>query len=248
MMKAAEIARKNQIPYFGICYGFQWAVVEYARNVAGLTNADSTAGPRVFSPGATVVSTACAFQPGGGGCGYGSYRIAFGSRASPAAEKMMPAITSRCWSSDSAAVDFATCAAPVFLATSRTVRVAPFAVRLVWTTATTTRPGKARASSWMANGFREREMAPAPRPCTLITASNRRPCGGTSRRSVGSAIARFRLSGAPRCAADAAVGASPTVRKTTRGATLQRRDSTPRDDVLRRARLGQRGLRSGEPR
>jgi CTP synthase len=42
MMKAAEIARHRQTPYFGICYGFQWATVEYARNVAGLADADST--------------------------------------------------------------------------------------------------------------------------------------------------------------------------------------------------------------
>jgi CTP synthase len=42
MMKAAEIARDRRIPYFGICYGFQWATVEFARNVAGLTDADST--------------------------------------------------------------------------------------------------------------------------------------------------------------------------------------------------------------
>src|SRR3954452_18634181 len=42
MMKAAEVARERKIPYFGICYGFQWATVEFARNVAGLTDADST--------------------------------------------------------------------------------------------------------------------------------------------------------------------------------------------------------------
>jgi CTP synthase len=42
MMKAAQIARERKIPYFGICYGFQWATVEYARNVAGLKDADST--------------------------------------------------------------------------------------------------------------------------------------------------------------------------------------------------------------
>ncbi len=42
MMKAAEIARERGIPYFGICYGFQWAAVEYARHVAGLADADST--------------------------------------------------------------------------------------------------------------------------------------------------------------------------------------------------------------
>jgi CTP synthase len=42
MMAAAEFARTRKIPYLGICYGFQWAVVEYARNVCGLEGADST--------------------------------------------------------------------------------------------------------------------------------------------------------------------------------------------------------------
>jgi CTP synthase len=42
MMAAAEFARRNRVPYFGICYGFQWAVVEFARNVVGLNEADST--------------------------------------------------------------------------------------------------------------------------------------------------------------------------------------------------------------
>jgi CTP synthase len=42
MMKAAEFARTHQVPYFGICYGFQWATVEFARNVCGLEGADST--------------------------------------------------------------------------------------------------------------------------------------------------------------------------------------------------------------
>ena len=42
MMEAARIAREQRIPYFGICYGFQWAAVEFARNVCGLAEADST--------------------------------------------------------------------------------------------------------------------------------------------------------------------------------------------------------------
>jgi CTP synthase len=42
MMKAAEFARTRGVPYFGICYGFQWATVEFARNVCGLEGADST--------------------------------------------------------------------------------------------------------------------------------------------------------------------------------------------------------------
>jgi CTP synthase len=42
MMRAAEVARARRIPYLGICYGFQWAAVEFARNVCGLAQADST--------------------------------------------------------------------------------------------------------------------------------------------------------------------------------------------------------------
>ncbi|MFN8062533.1 MAG: CTP synthase [Vicinamibacterales bacterium] len=42
MMRAAEIARTRGIPYFGICYGFQWAAVEFARNVCHIADADST--------------------------------------------------------------------------------------------------------------------------------------------------------------------------------------------------------------
>jgi len=42
MMKAAEYARQHRVPYFGICYGFQWATVEFARNVCLLDGADST--------------------------------------------------------------------------------------------------------------------------------------------------------------------------------------------------------------
>jgi CTP synthase len=42
MMKAAEYAREHSVPFFGICYGFQWATVEYARHVCGLDGADST--------------------------------------------------------------------------------------------------------------------------------------------------------------------------------------------------------------
>jgi len=42
MVAAAEYARKTGTPYFGICYGFQWAVTEFARNVCGLAGASST--------------------------------------------------------------------------------------------------------------------------------------------------------------------------------------------------------------
>lgn len=39
---AAKTAREHKIPYLGICFGMQLAVVEYARNVLGLTAASST--------------------------------------------------------------------------------------------------------------------------------------------------------------------------------------------------------------
>jgi CTP synthase len=42
MVRAAEWARKNQIPYFGICLGMQIMVIEWGRNVLGWQDADST--------------------------------------------------------------------------------------------------------------------------------------------------------------------------------------------------------------
>ena len=39
---AAGFARKNKIPYFGICLGMQIAVIEFARNIAGLKDANSS--------------------------------------------------------------------------------------------------------------------------------------------------------------------------------------------------------------
>ncbi len=41
-MKAVEFARVNKIPYLGICLGMQLAVTEYARNVLGKLDANST--------------------------------------------------------------------------------------------------------------------------------------------------------------------------------------------------------------
>ena len=39
---AARFARERKIPYFGICFGMQMAVIEAARNMAGLSKAGST--------------------------------------------------------------------------------------------------------------------------------------------------------------------------------------------------------------
>ncbi|MFA4993406.1 MAG: CTP synthase [Candidatus Omnitrophota bacterium] len=41
-IKAIKFARENKIPFLGICLGMQCAVIEFARNVCGLTTANST--------------------------------------------------------------------------------------------------------------------------------------------------------------------------------------------------------------
>ena len=41
-IKAATFARTKDVPYFGICFGMQMAVVEAARNLAGIENASSS--------------------------------------------------------------------------------------------------------------------------------------------------------------------------------------------------------------
>jgi CTP synthase len=47
MVRAIRYARENKVPYFGICLGMQTLVIEFARNVCGLEQADSTE----FNPG-----------------------------------------------------------------------------------------------------------------------------------------------------------------------------------------------------
>ena len=54
-IKAAQYARENNIPYLGICLGMQMAVIEAARNLAGISDAgseefDHEAGGKRFTP------------------------------------------------------------------------------------------------------------------------------------------------------------------------------------------------------
>ena len=42
MLVAIRYAREAKVPYFGICLGMQTLVIEFARNVCGLANANST--------------------------------------------------------------------------------------------------------------------------------------------------------------------------------------------------------------
>jgi CTP synthase len=41
-IECIRYARQNKVPYLGLCLGFQMAVIEYARNVCGLSDANST--------------------------------------------------------------------------------------------------------------------------------------------------------------------------------------------------------------
>ena len=41
-IRAARFARERQVPYFGICFGMQMAVIEAARNLCGIEDANST--------------------------------------------------------------------------------------------------------------------------------------------------------------------------------------------------------------
>ncbi|MDR7517265.1 MAG: CTP synthase [Armatimonadota bacterium] len=41
-VKAIRFARERKVPFLGICYGMQWAVVEFARHVCGLEGANTT--------------------------------------------------------------------------------------------------------------------------------------------------------------------------------------------------------------
>lgn len=55
-IKAAEYARKHNIPYFGICYGMQMAVIEAARNLCGIKDAGSSEFKKTTTPVIGVMS------------------------------------------------------------------------------------------------------------------------------------------------------------------------------------------------
>ena len=60
MLNAIRYARENNVPYFGICLGMQTACIEFARNVCGLNDANSSE----FDPAArTASSTNSASSP-----------------------------------------------------------------------------------------------------------------------------------------------------------------------------------------
>ena len=85
-IKAVRYARENKVPFFGICLGLQCAVIEFARNVAGLDGANSSE----FDPSSPfpVVDILAGQDLGalGGTMRLGSYpcRLSEGSKAAAA--------------------------------------------------------------------------------------------------------------------------------------------------------------------
>jgi len=50
-IKTIQYCRENKIPYFGLCYGMQMAVVEFARNICGLADANTAEiNPKTTNP------------------------------------------------------------------------------------------------------------------------------------------------------------------------------------------------------
>lgn len=74
-IKAARYARENKVPYFGICLGMQIAVIELARNKAGLAGAASTEfEPQSPHPVISLLSEQRGISDMGGTMRLGQYR------------------------------------------------------------------------------------------------------------------------------------------------------------------------------
>ena len=70
---AASYCRNNNIPYFGICLGLQVMVVEFARNVLGLQNANSTEMGETPYPVVSLLEEQRSVQDRGGTMRLGTY-------------------------------------------------------------------------------------------------------------------------------------------------------------------------------
>lgn len=72
---AARYAREKNIPYFGICLGMQIAVMEFARNVCGMRNANSTEfKPKVKYPVISLLTEQKSIKWMGGTMRLGKYK------------------------------------------------------------------------------------------------------------------------------------------------------------------------------
>lgn len=86
-IRAARFARERQIPYLGLCYGMQMMTIEFARNVAGLENANTTeANPETPFPVIDLMETQRDVAEKGGTMRLGAYpcRLQPGSHAANA--------------------------------------------------------------------------------------------------------------------------------------------------------------------
>jgi len=86
-VKAIRFARENAVPFLGICYGMQWAVVEFARHVCGLVGANTTeVDPATPHPVIDLLPEQKAITEKGGTMRLGLYpcRLTPGSRAGDA--------------------------------------------------------------------------------------------------------------------------------------------------------------------
>ena len=76
-INAVRFARENNIPFLGICFGLQMAVIEFARNVCNLTKANTTeADPDTPHPVIDLIPEQAKIQDKGGTMRLGVYRCA----------------------------------------------------------------------------------------------------------------------------------------------------------------------------
>ncbi len=74
-IETVRYARENNLPFFGICLGMQMAVIEYARNVVGLTDANSTEmNPKTKNPVIDLMETQKSITDKGGTMRLGSWK------------------------------------------------------------------------------------------------------------------------------------------------------------------------------
>ncbi|MEZ4358206.1 MAG: CTP synthase [Eubacteriales bacterium] len=81
---AVKYARENKVPYLGLCLGMQMAVIEFARNVLGLADANSTEfAPNTANPVIDLMSDQKNLKDKGGTMRLGSYkcRLVKGTKA-----------------------------------------------------------------------------------------------------------------------------------------------------------------------
>jgi CTP synthase len=86
-VRAIRFARERSVPFLGICYGMQWAVVEFARHVCGLDGANTTeVNPHTPHPVISLLAEQRKVTDKGGTMRLGRYpcRLASGSLAADA--------------------------------------------------------------------------------------------------------------------------------------------------------------------